>query len=147
MTNPKHRYKKRPGYNVEMIHDFLKHLEWELRNRYFEYTQPAGLVNEELIDMLAKYQKKRNCIGLLAMYDVDTEEMANEEEAEAGLGRWRAVMAQRAEESLEALESLQDVFEEALYFASKTGKAVMFSRKLVDIIRELDESTEVDETE
>jgi hypothetical protein len=103
MTNPKHRYKKTPGYNVQMIRDFLKHLEWELRLRYFEYTQPAGTVSEELVDLLAEYQKKRNCIGLLATNKIDTEGMTNEEEAEAGLERWRAVMAQRTQESLEAM--------------------------------------------
>jgi hypothetical protein len=56
-------------------------------------------------------------------------------------------MAQRSEDSLAALESLQDVFDEALFYASKPGKAVMFRRKLIDIVRELDESTEMDETE
>jgi hypothetical protein len=55
MTDPTHQYKKSPGYNVVMIRDFLKHLEWELRKRYFEHTQPAGIVNEEVVNTLAKY--------------------------------------------------------------------------------------------
>jgi hypothetical protein len=109
--------RRKGGYDVAMIRDFLDHLAWELRIGHFENTTAPGTINPELAEQLAKYIRKYHC-GLL-IGDVTSESRDSE-----GFAKLRATRAQEREQQLNALESLTSLFDEALLCASKTGSLV-----------------------
>jgi hypothetical protein len=99
-----------PGYDVEMIQEFLTHLMWELRTNHLEHRSP-GPLNPELSDMLGKYIKKRNTTGLLfaTMLKNDVTEETQE--------RFRQSRTKLRSAQIRCLEALNYLFQEALAVA------------------------------
>jgi hypothetical protein len=108
---------RKEKYDVGMIRDFLEHLMWELRIAVHENQCEGGRINPELTDQLKKYIQRRDCIGLLeGMKFADDLGDAEGLQAMRDLKRvrlWSRIVA------LDAIETLQVTFEEALRCAER----------------------------
>ena len=122
---------KRQRYDVEMIRDFLEHLKWELNIKHFESNYP-NKTNPELVEQLEQYIVKRNTAGLLYGLYIDTKGISAED-AEESIKSFRIAEAEIASEAIDALESLERVFEEALDCATKPDGVIIREIKLADI--------------
>jgi hypothetical protein len=96
---------------VEMIRDFLDHLLWELRTGQFEATN-GNTLNPELAEMLGKYMKKRQTVGLL--FATEFEAISPE-----SVRQWRDTRARQQRGRVRCLEALSQVFREALACANR----------------------------
>jgi hypothetical protein len=111
------------GYDVKMIEDFLTHLTWEVRIHHFEAVSPHR-INPELKGMLRKFMTKYHAC-LLPCTDVTNEAGLPHEMVLRAMAYYRKASEGLMKKRLEALESLVELFEQALKCASwgvKNGK-------------------------
>ena len=104
--------KQRKTYDSGMIRDFIDHLKWEVRTCHFENVSAPNALNPELIDQLAKYQRKRGCFGLL------TGQLTREKPDADALAEWKARRAGEMQTYIDALELLEPLFQEAVFCAA-----------------------------
>ena len=119
---------KRKRYDVEMIRDFLDHLLWEVRINHFENTADVGAINPELVEQLGKYIRKYN--GVLLPATVINREGATEDQAKATELTYRQIMRDKRQEQMEHLESLQELFADALKCASLPASQGIYEIRL-----------------
>jgi hypothetical protein len=132
------RKAKRPPkdrhYDVEMIHDFLEHLTWEVRISHFEAVHPET-VNPELVEQLSRYVKKRRTAALL--FSTSLAEQPDPEKLAHLLAIQRKVRARQ----VRCLETLGILFKEALSVASKPDVMTIIKYpdvdKAIEIISEM----------
>lgn len=111
-----------------MISDFLEHLLWEVRVNHAENTSlatPTGAkLHPELTEQLGKYVRQYNTALRPAVDLVVPDGMSREDAARAmkTLQRWRVPEHQRY---INALETLQPLFKEALFCAAQSDLAVI----------------------
>jgi hypothetical protein len=102
-------------YDLTMIRDFLDHLLWELRTSHYEAVQRGRgeeVTSPELVGTLAKFNQKYGSVLLpLAQMRRDGLTDAEFDESKANANR---SMAELRDTQLGALESLQELFAEAL---------------------------------
>jgi hypothetical protein len=125
-----------------MIRDFLEQLKWQLRAHLYE-TNPLTAepsVNEEITETLGRYMKRRRNTGLLFLNEGP---VGPQSEDSALWEKLRRFLYERAKSNLAALESLDELFEEAFYTLSEVSKdkeSVALCRKwTVAEIEELEE--------
>jgi hypothetical protein len=100
-----------------MIRDFLDHLAWEVRTAHFEQRSGSETTHPELVDQLTGYSRRYHCV-LLAVRALERGEATPEQFQQAA-----AIMRLYGEEKyaryIEALETLEPLFEEALACAAR----------------------------
>ena len=123
-------------YNVPMIRDFIEHLLWELRISIYENTaSDPTKTNPELVEQLARCMERRGTHGLLCeAHLLETEQLTPEEIAKAS-ARVRKMTAERRKHELEALESLEGLFEEALLGAANPTERIARQWKAPNLLR------------
>ena len=125
-------------YDIEMIKDFMKHLEWEMRIKHFENTRKIGTQHPELTEQLEKYMRKRNTMGLLYANRIDKAGLA-EDKAQEVIKIIREASAMQAQEALDALGVLEPILEEALDCASHPDDFLARTINLVEFLKHTEE--------
>ena len=107
------------AYDVEMLRDFIEHLEWSLRVDHFELTSCPHALNQELKEQVEKYGRKRRVPRLLSFFSLrkDRPELTDDQMTEA-MRKFAECMAERREEQLRHLEALKEVLQEACAHAA-----------------------------
>ncbi|MHC4538465.1 MAG: hypothetical protein ACYS74_01625 [Planctomycetota bacterium] len=133
-------------YDVEMITDFLEHLQWELRIRHFENTRKVGTDHSELSEQLANCIRKRNTKALLYTNRVDNSGLTADQTQEA-INVIREGLATEAQEALDAFDVLEEILEEALICASHPETPLARSINLREFLRSMEEQEEQEDEE
>jgi hypothetical protein len=107
---------ERDGYDVEMIRDFLEQLLWEVRVNHFDNTN-KNPDNPELAEQLKKYHRKYQRT-LVPFIKLDTAGL-DKQQIDDGRQRLRSRVAALRQRQLDALESLQPLFEYAMIAAQQ----------------------------
>jgi len=107
------------AYDVEMLRDFIEHLEWSLRVDHFELTAGPHALNPELIEQVERCGRKRGVPRLLSLFSLqrDRPELTDDQMKDAAR-KLAECMAERREEQLRHLESLKEVLQEACAHAA-----------------------------
>jgi hypothetical protein len=107
------------AYDVEMLRDFIEHLKWSLRVDHFEFTAGPEALNQELMEQVERFGRKRGVPRLLSLYLLrqDRPELTDDQMKKA-IGKFAAGMAERREEQLRHLEALKECLDEACYHAA-----------------------------
>ncbi|OHB54873.1 MAG: hypothetical protein A2Y12_05530 [Planctomycetes bacterium GWF2_42_9] len=113
--------KKQTGYDIEMIHDFLEHLKWELQIIHFENQQDKFKENPELVEQLAKYVKKRHTKALMPATVIQKDKFDSESLAELK-ARLRKDKLEQMQAAINAFEILEPIFSQALTCAKYPDK-------------------------
>jgi len=116
MKRERKRRDPRP-YNVRQIRDFLDHLRWELIVRLHQNQHGGAFLHDEQAETLHRFLERRQCVVLLAPLCLDAEWMP-ESVADAARDAMSKAETLLRQPQLEALESLQSLFDEALECAS-----------------------------
>jgi hypothetical protein len=111
------------AYDVEMIKDFIEHLELSLRIDHFEMTAGPDALNPELVEQIARYGRERGILRLLSTFSLerDKPELTHEQMMKA-VRKFGKQMADRRQEQLRHLEALKDLLQEA--YAHAEGREV-----------------------
>jgi hypothetical protein len=114
------------AYDVEMIKDFIEQLKWSLRVDHFEMSAGPNAISEELVEQVARCNRKRGVPRLLSEFFMtkDRPELADKEMREA-VRRFGAWMAEKRAEQLKHLEALEELLEEAC--AHAVGRVIKVS--------------------
>jgi hypothetical protein len=99
---------QRNGYDLEVIRDFLEQLLWEVRVNHFDKDPD----NPELAEQLKKYHRKYQRT-LVPFIKLDTAGL-NKPQIDEGRQRLRSRVAALRQRQLDALESVQPLFEYAM---------------------------------
>src|SRR4051812_23322435 len=103
----------RRKYDAAMIRDFLAQLGLEVRIRHAESTHLRDKVDPNLVSQLMPFAKKYKVTALLVA-DLVGPDPGRGGEVEAALDLLHAHNARWTQASMDALEMLQPVFDEAL---------------------------------
>ena len=114
------------AYDVDMIKDFIEHLKWSLRVDHFELKGGPTAVNQELVEQVARYMRKRDIPRLLSLFSLtkDKPELADKVMREA-MRRFGAYMAEKRTDQLKHLETLEELLKEA--YAHAAGQKIEVS--------------------
>ena len=93
-------------YDIEMIRDFIEHIQWELRIRHFENTRKIGTEHSELREQLVNCIRKRNTKALLYTNRIDKAGLA-EDKAEEVINIIREGLVNEAQAALDAFDVLE----------------------------------------
>jgi hypothetical protein len=126
-------------YDVRMLKDFLNHLMWELRYKHYDRVSDASgsdapdhpELDEQLMNYMRKYGSALSTSGLIVLRD--NPDLTDDDVGQA-IRRASALHAQEAQKCIRALETLEPLFEEALWCATQRGLMVIRvpASKLVD---------------
>ena len=112
MANRTKTRRKLRKFDAKMIRDFLELLHLEIRMRVHENENPGVKTPPEIVEDLARYYRRYNCVGFTppTMMVDDTGDREKEKLATAIV---RQVQIQRGQEAIAALEALEPYFTDA----------------------------------
>ncbi len=126
-------HKKR--YDLEMIHDFLRHLRSEVAACHHQNTHEHRALSPELLAEITKYSGKYEVCGLLPVIQPDAAGVPEEQTKEL----WEKVRAARAKEmkaALDALDTLESVLTEAIGSLRNPDEMPKAKIRLADFIED-----------
>lgn len=107
-----------PGYNLQMIHDFLEHLLWEHRIFNFEYRTGNKVTNPELVESYQKFYRRYG-VALLPLNYIRNDVHDPKLWAEAD-SKYRTQLMEASQSAIDAIEAAMPYITTAIGFVEAT---------------------------